>query len=492
MGERTDESSGDVMAAGSRVPERRSVLGTDQGTAPAGPGSRRRLFWRGPIERLVILYMVAALGAFVLCGVGLALAQRYAALREAVRDAEVTATVLSTRVVQPALPATAPVRWGADQAFDRIVRTRLLGAPLTGARVVDETGLVVYATETGRVGRHEALSAEELDALRAGTATASRDDGSDPARLFGGHVGHSLDVSVGLRAPAGQALLLQTSQPFEVVWLTSRNVWLTLLPSLILALTLLYLVKIGFTYRLTRGLRALQDEREQLLITALAAADRERILIASDLHDGVVQGLTGTSYTLTETANRTRTAGQPELADSLAETARSLRQWVRELRSLIVTVTPPALHSEGLHATLSDLVATLEARGIAVELDVQVGERLSETGESLVYRVAQEAVRNIVRHANASKVQVVVTEDARWLQLQITDDGQGFDPTVSARRQGSVGLPLLAALVRERRGTLRVASATGLGTTVTLRLPLHSAHSVDTAHPVDPAHPRTP
>jgi len=458
-------------------PVRRDPLWYD-GNAAHG---RRRVLWRGRIERLVILYMLAALGAFVLCGVGLALAQRHAALQESVRDAEKTATLLATRVVQPALPQAAPAGLDADQTFQRVIAERVLGAPLTHVQIIDQTGLVAYTTAAGSSGQRVALSAAELDALRTAGVTASRDDGTDPTDLLSGRAGRSLIVSAGLRAPSGQPLLLQTSQPFEVVWLTSRSVWMTLLPSLIMALVLLYLVKIGFTYRLTRGLHAVQEEREQLLVTALAAADRERTLIASDLHDGVVQGLTGASYTLTDTANRTRTAGQPELADTLAETARSLRQWVRELRSLIVTVTPPALHSEGLHATLTDLVATLPARGIEVELDVEVSEGLTETGESLAYRVAQEAVRNIIRHANASHVHVVVAEEAGWLQLQITDDGQGFDPSVSVRRQGSVGLPLLAALVQERGGNLRVTSAAGSGTTLTLRLPLQAARQLDTA-----------
>jgi len=449
---------------------------------PAGAArGRRRLSWRGPIERLVTLYMLAALGAFVVCGVGLALAQRHEALQEAVRDAETTAALLSDRVVRPALPPTAPARLDGDPALDRVVRERVLVAPLTQVRIVDETGLVVYATEPGSVGQREELTGGERAVLRTAGAIARRDDGADPTSLFGKRAGRTLDVSAGLQTPSGQPLLLQTSQAVQVVWLTSRAVWLTLLPSLVLALVLLYLVKIGFTYRLTRSLRGVQEEREQLLVTALAAADRERTLIASDLHDGVVQGLTGASYTLSDTANRTRTAGQPELADTLAETARNLRQWVRELRSLIVTVTPPALHKEGLHATLTDLVAVLQARGIEVELDVQPTDGLTETDESLVYRVAQEAVRNIVRHAHASHVQVVVTERGDRLQLQITDDGEGFDPSLSARRQGSVGLPLLAALVHESGGSLRVASAAGSGTTVTLNLPLHSVPRGSTA-----------
>ncbi|HEU5485285.1 MAG TPA: ATP-binding protein [Microlunatus sp.] len=426
------------------------------------------------------MFMLAGLGAFVLCGVGLTLAQRHAALVEAVRDAEVTTTMLADRVVQPAVPDAPLDSIDTDPTFDRVVRERVLVDPITAVRILDETGLVVYATESGLAGQRVDLSAEELGALGGGAA-ATRDDGVDPTRLTSGHDGQSLTVTAGLRTPSGDPLLLQTRQPYEIVWLTSRAVWLTLLPSLILALGLLYLVKAAFAFRLVRNLYVVQEEREQLLVTALAAADRERTLIASDLHDGVVQGLAGASYALSDTANRARAAEQPGIGTTLDGTASSLRQWVRELRSLIVTVTPPGLHSEGLTATLTDLVATLEARGIDVELDVQVSDTLTETAESLIYRVAQESVRNVIRHAHASTVQLIAAEEDGTLQLQVSDNGQGFDPLVPSRRKGSVGLDLLAALVHQRGGKLRVESATGRGTTVTLRLPVSTVHGTDAA-----------
>ena len=85
-------------------------------------------------------------------GSGLTLAQRHAALKEAVRDAEVTTALLATRVVQPAIPRGPLTRLDADQGFDRVVRERVLGAPITEVLIADETGLVVYAI-AGRLGR---------------------------------------------------------------------------------------------------------------------------------------------------------------------------------------------------------------------------------------------------------------------------------------------------------------------------------------------------
>ena len=114
-------------------------------------------------------------------------------------------------------------------------------------------------------------------------------------------------------------------------------------------------------------------------------------------------------------------------------------------------MTPPALHSEGLQATLTDLVATLEARGIEVELDVQVSDALTETAESLVYRVAQESVRNVVRHARASH--------------GAADRGGGgpLDPAAGQRRRTGLRPVSLhpAAGQRGAEPACRVGAATG-------------------------------
>jgi signal transduction histidine kinase len=154
---------------------------------------------------------------------------------------------------------------------------------------------------------------------------------------------------------------------------------------------------------------------------------------------------------------------------------------VRELRSLVVTITPPQLHVQGLAETLADLVATLEVRGIAVTVSVSGTERLDEATETLVYRAAQEAVRNIVRHADASSVTLTVTRDLtgsagrgeHWLELRVRDNGCGFDAGgTEARSRGSVGLELLSALVTSHGGTLTVNASPGKGTELAMRVPV--------------------
>jgi len=165
----------------------------------------------------------------------------------------------------------------------------------------------------------------------------------------------------------------------------------------------------------------------------------------------------------------------------MTATATDLRRWVRELRSLVVTIIPPQLHAQGLATSLADLAATLEVRGLTVTLVVTGTEQLDETTETVIYRAAQEAVRNIVRHADARSVTMSVARGGaassgrpeETLVLRICDDGCGFEPGgTGARSRGSVGLELLSALVTSHGGNLSVHASPGKGTELVLRVPL--------------------
>lgn len=437
------------------------------------PGSPRSGLRPGSVPRAIASFLVAGLLVLGVVAAVLAISQRDLATAEAIRDARTLTNLEATDVVGPILTDDSLRPGPAHDLLDATVRNRVLGSHIVRVKIWDETGRIVYSDDAALIGLRFPLPDEELSALRTGRVSAEvsnlQEDENRDERQFG----KLLQVYQGVQTPSGTRLLFETYQPYGVVTDSSRRMWLASLPILLGALGLLYLVQAPLAYRMARRLKAAQDERESLLLANLAASDRERAIIAADLHDGVVQGLAGASYSLTAAANRNRSA-DPAGAAFLSSTAADLRRWVRELRSLILTITPPALHAQGLAASLTDLVASLEVRGMNVTVDIPEIDDLDPGSSGLVYRAAQEAVRNVARHAEASRVAFSVNRPSpSRLVLRVVDDGKGFDPQMqTTRRRGSVGLVLLTTLVTEAGGTLELKAAAGHGTEFRLDLPV--------------------
>jgi signal transduction histidine kinase len=142
---------------------------------------------------------------------------------------------------------------------------------------------------------------------------------------------------------------------------------------------------------------------------------------------------------------------------------------MEELRSVIVHLRPAALESQGLAEALATHVEVLRrvhAREIAlaVEGDAPVAAAI----EGDVFRIAQEALHNALRHAGASHIAVTLCCDPGRLQLVVHDDGIGFEPTAPGLRSRSLGLTTMAERARAAGGTLTIESAAGAGTTVRL------------------------
>ena len=122
---------------------------------------------------------------------------------------------------------------------------------------------------------------------------------------------------------------------------------------------------------------------------------------------------------------------------------------------------------------MPDLAAPLTARGIDVTVDVEPGPELPTEVQQLVFRTAQEAIRNVGAHAGAEHVSIEVTQSDGGLTLRVSDDGRGFDQTAQAERreQGHLGLVMLRDLAESAGGSLRIISRPGDGTTVELEVP---------------------
>jgi signal transduction histidine kinase len=211
-----------------------------------------------------------------------------------------------------------------------------------------------------------------------------------------------------------------------------------------------------------------------MLHEALDASQTERRRIAADLHDGVVQDLVGVSYTLAAHAERLDGEGDAAAGAALRDGASKTRESVRALRTLLVDIYPPNLHRAGLAAALGDLARTYSARGLRTSVEVEPGLTPTEATERLLFRVAQESLRNTFKHANATSATVSIgREDADRLVLEAIDDGHGFDPgrLNGEADPGHFGIQLLRDRAEEAGGDLDVTSVEGRGTTVRMELP---------------------
>jgi len=258
-----------------------------------------------------------------------------------------------------------------------------------------------------------------------------------------------------------------------IVSASGRRIWRSFAPISLGALIALELVQVPIAWSLARRLRQRQRERERLLRQAVDASDAERRRIASDLHDGVVQDLAGTSYALAAAADRID-GDAPDVSDALRDGARQTRRSIRQLRSLLVDIYPPDLHRAGLAAALSDLVAPLESRGVHARVELPPGLRLEPNAEALMFRTAQEALRNVMTHSKAANVDVSVVLDTSHAGLAIADDGRGFSnaQAQAARDDGHLGLRVLADMARDAGGKLDIDSEPGRGTRVNLEVPV--------------------
>jgi two-component system NarL family sensor kinase len=424
------------------------------------------------VPRAVAVFLLAGLVVVSIVGAALAWAEHQTATAEAIRDARTLTNLEAGDVVGPLLTDAALTAGPEHDTLDAVVRQRVLGSWIVRVKIWDARGNIVYSDDRSLVGQRFPLPDDESAALRSGDTVAEVSDLNEAENVHERQFGKLLQVYRGVRTAEGTPLLFETYQPYSVISQTSSRMWLGSLPVLLGGLALLYLLQAPLAYRMARRLRRVQEEREALLLGTLAASDRERSAIAADLHDGVVQGLAGTSFTLAAEADRAD-ARDPAAARAMRSAAGDLRRWVRELRSLLVTIVPPALRAQGLRSSLTDLVAGLEGRGIAVTVSVDDVGPLDETSEILLYRAAQEGVRNVVRHADATSVVLTVTrDDGDQLILTLRDDGRGLaDDAHDARRRGSVGLELLGQLVTSHGGRLTVGNVEGGGAELVVVLP---------------------
>jgi signal transduction histidine kinase len=202
-----------------------------------------------------------------------------------------------------------------------------------------------------------------------------------------------------------------------------------------------------------------------------AAALEERGRLARELHDSVTQSL----YSVTlyaEAAARLLDAGeQRRAAEHLRELRDTAQEALREMRLLIFELRPLALEKSGLGEALHGRMEAVEARsGIKTHLQVEGEENIAFNEKVALYRIAQETLNNVLKHAHAGNLWVSLQFDEEHTCLEVADDGVGFELRL-ASESGGMGLPGIRERIQRLAGILNIESAPGAGTRVYITIP---------------------
>jgi signal transduction histidine kinase len=273
----------------------------------------------------------------------------------------------------------------------------------------------------------------------------------------------------------GKPLLFEAYFRYDAVNDRSRDLWRGFSGIMLSSLVAVLVLLTPLLWTFYRRARAVQAHREEVMVHAVHASTEERRRIAATLHDGVVQQLAGASFVVAGEAERAAAHGDIELADRLSGASTTFRDSVAAMRSLLVDIYPPSLRAGGLASALTDLgkaVSGSNAR-IRITVDPEAAASLAAEQQQAVFRVAQECLRNAVRHADAMNISLDLSQDTTAVRLDVVDDGVGFEPSTSERAaaDGHFGLRLMADVALTIGATLSVSSTRGNGAHFRLEIP---------------------
>jgi PAS domain S-box-containing protein len=211
-------------------------------------------------------------------------------------------------------------------------------------------------------------------------------------------------------------------------------------------------------------------ERSRLLADLVRAQDQERTRIASDIHDDSIQVMAAAALRLEMLGED---LAETEHGEMVGEVAEKVRQAVGRLRRLIFDLSPRSLESGGLGPAIETYLREVAVQaGFRWNVEDQLRAQLPDEVKTILYRIAQEAIRNAQKHADARSVTVALSERDGGSLLRIADDGVGFSAGRNAEhRPGHVGLPSMRERAALAGGTLTLETAPGAGCVIEVWVP---------------------
>jgi two-component system, NarL family, sensor kinase len=440
---------------------------------------------RSAVRRALLVHLATSVVVLVLAGIGAAVLVGTVVSWEVRDDAVAESSHVTHGVFAPLVDAR--LRAGDPAAvarLDRAVTARTRASSILRVKVWDARGTILYSDAPRLVGKRFPLDPDDREVLRDQGTDANVSDLSRPENIYERGFGPVIEVYVGARDATGTPVLVETY--FSATNLHQREVSLeTRVTSVaVLALVFLALLLVPLSLRLARRVERYERERLAMVRLAMDASADERRRLARELHDGVVQDLSGTRYVLASVEKQLTERRLPELKNTVRIALDVILVQIEALRSLTSTLFSATPGGTDVTEVLAGLARDAEARGLRVRLEIGPLPPLPATVAEALTQVARESLRNVVSHAQASHATVSLSaRGADEVTLVVRDDGRGFRPGQAATPLGHLGLQLLDASAQRARGTVRVASAPGHGTTVTLVIPIRHDDAPDTELP---------
>ena len=427
---------------------------------------------RSVLRAAVLRFVAMSMIPLAVVASAVVFASHHVARELALEEASERSQGLAERVAEPyvedGLRHQDPV---AEQRFGRAIQPHIDGGAFDHVIVWDEHGTAIWSDDPGWIGHIEPLTDRVKEALATGEVlTAAPGDHHLDSPRENDHLDAFYEVYVPGTDDAGESFLVETYIDPRQIAASDAEVFGALLPVGIGGLLLLQLALIPLAYVLARNIERGRRHRAELLERFFDFWQQERLHLARELHDGVVQDLSGAAYVMPSIVDRLPSGADGDEAKAAGvRIGNVLRQNLRAIRSLVFDLVPVELGGN-LQDALEALGARERDSGTEVEIHVAEDLVLDPTVATLIYRVVREGLRNVEKHADAQRVVVTVVERGGLVSTSLLDDGRGLvERDVS--RATHFGLPLLEALVRDLGGTIELSSHPDSGATLEVVLP---------------------
>jgi signal transduction histidine kinase len=247
-------------------------------------------------------------------------------------------------------------------------------------------------------------------------------------------------------------------------------------------------------YQLFQQAREMEENLRRLSSRILRAQEEERTRISRELHDEVGQTLTAINMNLTELRARL-TNGDPGLLARLGDSQQLLESSMETVHRFARELRPAMLDDLGLSPAIRSQLNCFSRRtGVETRCRISpIVAKLDPDRNTVIYRIVQESLNNIAKHAQAGRVEIDIRRQGQSVCVQVRDDGRGFSAGSLPGASQRLGLLGMQERVKLVAGELTIASEPGRGTTVRALIPLKAAPSIPNAteHKPDATRPRT-